>query len=988
MVREARRMLSLRKLPCRDKENNIGTSRNIVADEANEKNTTDGEKNDADVVIVPPPSPGAVAAAKRMGKASQRDAFTELLVLKGANGGQLKRGQIRALAKKYNKRGYPYVSEENLHYRLKTMRKGKSTLDAPTGFRPDLPKHVVLEEITDTSSLTGAPRSTTNTGDLCIDSTFDSTEMDPELDIGDIEESFEETQIIRNKGGRKHGSTIAAKEFYKNKAREALTAATQKYATIKSAAKVKGAALPKGTLLSIIKEVEAEYNVLPGVIKEETIRSRVRINNLSGKSSSRTSPLEDIEGVLVDFCIRLAKMGQGLTKEEVIELAEDLIKETEHEKKLTYFKSIRHLESKGIGSGWYKGFLHRHKGLIKTRKSRIQDSNRSTWCTYNNFSTMYDEVYEMMVKAGVAEELPEEVMMDINGNIVESEDEMYGRKTKYRITKPEQILFVDETGSNTNQKEDGLIGGQRIVVGNNQAEGACIGSNTDMHFTVLCFTSGTGEPVMCGVILKSEKHVSELSLDITLGIDITKDVLTGRTQSELYELNSDEGNGAMRGGPVCNFRGKQIPCFIATSPKASITAEILVDMLKTIDTSGVYDRSDGSIPFLLLDGHPSRTRLPFVKYITDDDHPWMVCCGVPYGTHLWQVADSSELNGCFKMQLTKLKKNYRKYKPISKKTFESTDIIPLVRQAWTLSFGRSGVARKAIAARGWGPLNYILLDHPTLLHFKKPIQQLNNQPKKSIEVNLEGKVAGSHLDAIFEDNKLAKHRQKVWEENKEKNEDRETRFKNLKEQVGLLTVGRLTKQGLHTLSRPEIYQHVFDHEQKRSKEKRMVEERKHETHMKFTLKVQEAVRRYKAKERLRMDDIKVLMKRFHVQGDSPVRKTLPQAKIQWEERGVPRLHEQIIMFGELVQEDSNSMHDEFENNDFENNDFENNEFENNEKDMAKTAPPGETVEAGTSSSAGICDSNNVCNFVDTFDSLFMLSSLASENCKNSSHVEL
>jgi hypothetical protein len=36
-----------------------------------------------------------------------------------------------------------------------------------------------------------------------------------------------------------------------------------------------------------------------------------------------------------------------------------------------------------------------------TKKSRVQCSNRSEWCTYNNFRDMYDEVYECMVEAGL-----------------------------------------------------------------------------------------------------------------------------------------------------------------------------------------------------------------------------------------------------------------------------------------------------------------------------------------------------------------------------------------------------------------------------------------------------------------------------------------------------------------------------------------------------------------------------------------------------------
>jgi hypothetical protein len=77
-------------------------------------------------------------------------------------------------------------------------------------------------------------------------------------------------------------------------------------------------------------------------------------------------------------------------------------------------------------------------------------------------------------------------------------------------------------------------------------------------------------------------------------------------------------------------------------------------MLKTIDNLKIYERVEGGpTPFLLINGHHSRMGLSFLDYITDKEHEWCVCIGVPYGTHLWQTADSSELNGCFKMGVIK-----------------------------------------------------------------------------------------------------------------------------------------------------------------------------------------------------------------------------------------------------------------------------------------------------------------------------------------------
>lgn len=359
-----------------------------------------------------------------------------------------------------------------------------------------------------------------------------------------------------------------------------------------------------------------------------------------------------------------------------------------------------------------------------------------------------------------------------------------------------------------------------------------------------------------------------------------------------------------------------------------------------------------------------------------------MCCGVPYGTHLWQVADSSELNGCFKIQLTKAKKNYRKFKPINNKSFESSDIIPLVRHAWDLSFGRASVAKKAIAARGWGPLNYVLLDHPGLIRFKKPEEKeidSNQQPKKSIELNLDGSITGAHLDAIFEDDKLCKSRQKKWEETKEKNEDRATRFKALKE-VGCLTVGKLTTHGIHTLSTSEIYEHVRNHEEKKNDEKRELENRKYMAKIKQQTKEDEAIKRYRTNQKLRIDDIKVLLKKYNKDGDSPIRKKYSDVKLQWEQRGVQRLHARLVMCGEAKDADDD-INELFTKSD--------EICEKNEICESNSIVDNISLNAGIGTN--YTDNNNCGRFFDDpFDSLNLLSTLAldSSSERSSKKIEL
>jgi hypothetical protein len=75
-------------------------------------------------------------------------------------------------------------------------------------------------------------------------------------------------------------------------------------------------------------------------------------------------------------------------------------------------------------------------------------------------------------------------------------------------------------------------------------------------------------------------------------------------------------------------------------------------MLKATDLSGVFPRGVGlPDPFLLLDSHGSRFDLPFLEYINNEEHKWWACMGMPYGANKWQVGDSSQQNGSFKMEI-------------------------------------------------------------------------------------------------------------------------------------------------------------------------------------------------------------------------------------------------------------------------------------------------------------------------------------------------
>jgi hypothetical protein len=105
-----------------------------------------------------------------------------------------------------------------------------------------------------------------------------------------------------------------------------------------------------------------------------------------------------------------------------------------------------------------------------------------------------------MHNAGVCRVLSETIMMNAVDNIVNDAQNMYGRPTNYILEHPEQIIFLDETGSNTCQLNDGHVGGELFILPKDGSGRGRLGSTTDLHFTVLPFIAGTGELVMCAII--------------------------------------------------------------------------------------------------------------------------------------------------------------------------------------------------------------------------------------------------------------------------------------------------------------------------------------------------------------------------------------------------------------------------------------------------------------------------------------------------------
>jgi hypothetical protein len=325
--------------------------------------------------------------------------------------------------------------------------------------------------------------------------------------------------------------------------------------------------------------------------------------------------MEQIEPMLVELCIQLGRARQPLKCKNFIPLVNSILKGTLTEKQVCEFKE-RYSHGAGggkehetnsnanlsaeLGIGYYYGFLKRNGHKLVSRHGEKFAANRSDWSTYQNFARMYDGVYDEMVAAGVAKHLDEKVWMDISGNIVECKEKAYGMQVDTVLTHPNYVLFVDEVGNNTNQKKDGHIGGAKYLCERGTTPKQ-ICSTKDAHFTVMGFTSANGEPVMCVIIFEGE----QVKLEWSTGIDVQKISIGERHDPEYFEANSGPGM-LLPSGPVCNFRGKNIPCQCYATTNGSITSEILRNCLEKMDEINLFPRrQDGPNPFLLLDGHGS-----------------------------------------------------------------------------------------------------------------------------------------------------------------------------------------------------------------------------------------------------------------------------------------------------------------------------------------------------------------------------------------------
>ena len=485
----------------------------------------------------------------------------------------------------------------------------------------------------------------------------------------------------------------------------------------------------EGTYDSIFKAVVSKYE-LPANFKfgYHSARKRIVRGTLEFGADYSKSPLYNVEYKFVQILLALADTGIPVSMGEGMILLQSLIEGTPSQQKLIQMQTTiakgrktTPMNPTAIGKisrSYYYNFLGRHKDVLDSNKGRRFELNRTKWTNYRNFLHMYIDVEMLLVEAKLASTLESPVWKNKKNETV-NENDSYGCQVTTDLHLPQCCVVMDEVGSDLNMMNDGHLGGMKFLTrkGNTAIINA---TKKSKRYTVLGLTTLSGEALMCVVIFEGKDRNPVMESGIDMFHPKAKDFEGEITESniEFFEENYGPGN-LFPGGPVCEFEGKEIPTMIRYTEKGSITGEILKDILLTLDHHKVFDtyRENGATPFLLVDGHQSRFSLPFLEYITHPDHPWKVSIGVPYGTAIWQVGDSYQQNGRFKIILNTLKKKLMEYRLdnfTSELELQPTDIMPMINEAWKASFADVEGNLAAIAERGWFPLTRNLLLHPRL----------------------------------------------------------------------------------------------------------------------------------------------------------------------------------------------------------------------------------------------------------------------------------
>jgi hypothetical protein len=319
--------------------------------------------------------------------------------------------------------------------------------------------------------------------------------------------------------GQPKGSTNQKKREDIKNYKECINAVSQAYHSELTHCKDQKKKVMGGFLAQVIEKKKAEFGVSCN-IPAETIRSRIKQKSLVPTHPGTSAPLYNAEMALVEIGTQMGKICQPLTCEEAIAIMNDMISETEMSDRLTQFQKVRTPNSGTIDvvcRNWWQGFKKRHASKIVSKKGEKFASNRVDWTKLSNIKQMYEYIYNKMIDAHIASPCVNPVYTDREGIEVEESDRL-GLIQEMKIDHPDYILFADESGCQTNQKQDGNLGNRKYIVEHGTIP-QVICSTADHRFTILPFPSGSGEAICCVIIFKHKEE--EVPMTGKTGIDIT-----------------------------------------------------------------------------------------------------------------------------------------------------------------------------------------------------------------------------------------------------------------------------------------------------------------------------------------------------------------------------------------------------------------------------------------------------------------------------------
>ena len=164
---------------------------------------------------------------------------------------------------------------------------------------------------------------------------------------------------------------------------------------------------------------------------------------------------------------------------------------------------------------------------------------------------MYEDIYEEMIDAHIALQHENPVYTDREGNEVE-EHERFGLAQEMKIDHPDYILFVDKSGCETNQKQGRNVGNRKYIV-EQGTRPQLICNTLDHRFTILPFTSSSGEAVCCMLIFQHKKDEVPMTWKTGTNITVENSIHDKQGENDL-ELNIGESKYYAE-GPKSNFSG-------------------------------------------------------------------------------------------------------------------------------------------------------------------------------------------------------------------------------------------------------------------------------------------------------------------------------------------------------------------------------------------------------------------------------------------------